>query len=1148
MDGFPETQLSQNTSSMDTLKSQCADMSAKCEGSPERRNHTMLSKIGAVVRVQQLYRGYRTRRRLADSAVLAQELWWQAIYHADLHENTVSFFKNPKSESAASRLDVGDGKEVEVEECPRSKLQENSIKYLGPKEREQYECIIIEGRFFHKQSRNLVDTKGKWIFVLSPTRRLYAGQKKRGKFHHSSFLAGGATIAAGTVIIENGNLKFISPMSGHYRPTQEKFESFLSFFKDSGVNLDEVQVNQAIEYSSASDYAAKLSGSGSGKMIEVAKNFEPPAIKTPHEEKDSKLQEVERETKDENKTTFDLNKWSTGAGPRIGSIADYPAEVRAQALEFEEDEEEFRILFGDRRYAPQEEYQRIRQEQLPLVMNLDAWKDPSTYQDWLSFGSRPIRTKTTLVGSFTAFIVGLKDAEINDHELLQFVRCRQCPYDKDAIKVLNSSSREMGYLSTAAAQVLSLYIDLRIIILEGEVACSRIGYVTSIRCVVRVFANSADAQAVRYWMLKHGLPFTFGSYESLGLQEKSRIVKLGTLEPPKSIIKAELLDHQKEGLWWLVNKEKSDELPPFWVVKDGLYLNVLTRHQTNRRPEPLHGGIFADDHGLGKTLTFLSLIALDKVGNVTGGTGDEERLVAEESSCPLVAKKTLVVCPSAVCSTWEDQLQEHTQKGSLKLYKTKDAEELMKYDIVLTTYSTLVAGGCEPLMKIEWWRVILDEAHVITKKANEMQSHELIKLTARRRWAVTGSPIQNGSFDSSSLMKFLRLHPLSTEYYWQNFLQKHLANGDEKGFSLLQELMATISLRRIRDKVLVGLPSKTIETVSFELSEEERELYNQMEADSKNVVGYFITANKLRSRYMSVLFSVIQLRQLCSDSALCSMDLRSLLPSDNIGDASKHPELLRKMIDGLRDGEDTVCTVCLDPPTDATITICEHLFCRKCICYHLQLKENEQTCPNCRRLISLPDLFSAPPEYSSPENPKKLSRTTPSKVTALIKLLKESSVVNSTSKSVVFSLFDKMLALMEEPLKDAGFNTLRLDASTDEIRQAEIIKEFGSAGAEMVLLASLKTSGTGINLTAASTVYLLEPWWNSAVEEQAINRVHQYGQKENVRIVRLIAQNSIEERILEMQERKKVASEDFGRQGPNEQQEASIDDLCRLLF
>jgi SWI/SNF-related matrix-associated actin-dependent regulator of chromatin subfamily A3 len=123
--------------------------------------------------------------------------------------------------------------------------------------------------------------------------------------------------------------------------------------------------------------------------------------------------------------------------------------------------------------------------------------------------------------------------------------------------------------------------------------------------------------------------------------------------------------------------------------------------------------------------------------------------MAGESSSALVAKKTLVVCPSAVCSTWENQLQEHTQNGSLKLYKyygdnrTKDAEELMKYDIVLTTYSTLVAEGCEPtrcpLMKIEWWRVILDEAHVI-KNANAKQIRDFSKLTARRRWAVTGAP------------------------------------------------------------------------------------------------------------------------------------------------------------------------------------------------------------------------------------------------------------------------------------------------------------------------------------------------------------------------------------------------------------------------
>ena len=119
-----------------------------------------------------------------------------------------------------------------------------------------------------------------------------------------------------------------------------------------------------------------------------------------------------------------------------------------------------------------------------------------------------------------------------------------------------------------------------------------------------------------------------------------------------------------------MNKENSDELPPFWEMKDGLYVNVLTRHRTNRKPQPLHGGIFADDYGMGKTLTLLSLIAFDKVGNVPEVTGGEDEEVsvssgkkrgrvgekdagepkkessggmADKSSSALVAKQTLIV-------------------------------------------------------------------------------------------------------------------------------------------------------------------------------------------------------------------------------------------------------------------------------------------------------------------------------------------------------------------------------------------------------------------------------------------------------------------------------------------------------------------------
>lgn len=143
-----------------------------------------------------------------------------------------------------------------------------------------------------------------------------------------------------------------------------------------------------------------------------------------------------------------------------------------------------------------------------------------------------------------------------------------------------------------------------------------------------------------------------------------------------------------------------------------------------------------------------------------------------------------------------------------------------------------------------------------------------------------------------------------------------------------------------------------------------------------------------------------------------------------------------------------------------------------------------------------------------------------------------------------------MLLLLEKPLTNAGFKILRLDGSMNAKKRAQVIEEFQVPGLDgpTVLLASLKASGAGINLTAASRVYLMEPWWNPAVEEQAMDRVHRIGQKEDVKIVRLIARNSIEERVLELQERKKkVATEAFGRKGPKNRKEVTIDDLCTLM-
>ena len=144
-------------------------------------------------------------------------------------------------------------------------------------------------------------------------------------------------------------------------------------------------------------------------------------------------------------------------------------------------------------------------------------------------------------------------------------------------------------------------------------------------------------------------------------------------------------------------------------------------------------------------------------------------------------------------SSWVTQLEEHIELGSLKVYmyhgeRTRDKKELLKYDLVLTSYSIL---GTEfeqedsPVNQIEWFRVILDEAHVI-KNSTARQTKAVIALNAQRRWVVTGTPIQNSSVDLYPLMAFLRFQPFSIKSYWQSLIQRPLEKGNKTGLSRLQ--------------------------------------------------------------------------------------------------------------------------------------------------------------------------------------------------------------------------------------------------------------------------------------------------------------------------------------------------------------------------
>ncbi|KAG8837816.1 hypothetical protein FRC18_007854 [Serendipita sp. 400] len=517
------------------------------------------------------------------------------------------------------------------------------------------------------------------------------------------------------------------------------------------------------------------------------------------------------------------------------------------------------------------------------------------------------------------------------------------------------------------------------------------------------------------------------------------------------------------------------------------------------------------------------------------------------------------------------------------------------------------------LFAVNWKRVVLDEGHTIRNHKTKM-AMSCYALNAERRWIVSGTPIINNPADLGSLLRFLRIcNPLDNPEYFKRLISRPLAKRDPGAAELLKALMSSICIRRTKDmqdkdgKALVPLPPVTFHVVPIQLDEETREFYEAVEEEARGLVQEFVGRGGIRSEMptgVNVLSMLTRLRQIALDRSLVPStyldELRALAVVQQQNAAPGHhpsvaisPEQRRRLQDileqAIKDSEE--CPICFDTMNDPRVTVCAHKFCLLCITEEDESGDEDESSD------------SSEPDDSGNEQPS-------AKVAQLIELLR---LQPSDSKSLVFSQFTSFLDIIGTHLHKAGISFVRFDGSMTAKKRQAVLERFseplapsldqslqngddeetepdfdddryeeymekkkrrekkgkgkaaaaaaaavqrfldrGTAPNPVVMLISLKSGALGLNCTVANNVFLMDPFWHDAIESQAIDRVNRLGQKKDVFVYQMVAENTIEAKVLAIQERKKeLVKQAFSgnktKQSQREKKEARLHELVELF-
>ncbi|MET0394252.1 MAG: DEAD/DEAH box helicase [Chitinophagaceae bacterium] len=421
------------------------------------------------------------------------------------------------------------------------------------------------------------------------------------------------------------------------------------------------------------------------------------------------------------------------------------------------------------------------------------------------------------------------------------------------------------------------------------------------------------------------------------------------------------------------------------------------------------GGILADDMGLGKTVQALSFLQYYQQ--------EHGRL------------KALVVCPTTLIYNWENEIKKFTPSLTYRIHhgatRTRGREEIMDHDVTITTYGTL-RSDIKLLMSVNFDYVILDESQAIKNPASKVTKAACL-LNAKHRLCMSGTPLQNNTFDIFAQMNFLNPGMLGTmEYFRQEFAMPIDKFGEQDRKEHLKKILYPFILRRTKEQVARDLPEKQEMILWCEMEDEQRKIYDAYRNEFRDKILGTIQEQGIQRSQLTILQGLMKLRQICDSPAILNEE-------DKFENHSiKLDELAREITENI-----------------------------------------------------------------------------------------------SNHKALVFSQFLGMLALIRSRLDELGVKYEYFDGSTTAPDREKAIRSFQQDDSVRVFLISLKAGGVGLNLTAADYVYIVDPWWNPAVEQQAIDRTHRIGQTKNIFAYRMICRDTIEDKILQLQEKKRALAKEL---------------------